>query len=85
MRNGTNDHRSEMHTSNDLENKTNKISVFDDKDKLLSIALLVAGLLIGVGTCLVVASNWDRIPAFIKLFCDFSILGGLGYGAAFGG
>lgn len=80
MINDTNDHKLETHVNNDLENKTNNISIFDDKDKLLSIALLVGGLLIGVGTCLVVASNWDRIPAFIKLVCDFSILGGLGYG-----
>lgn len=80
MTNDTNDHRSETHINNDIKNKTNNISIFKDKDKFLGVALLVAGLLIGVSACLVVASNLDRIPAFIKLFCDFSILGGLGYG-----
>ena len=84
MTNDTNDHRLETRANNNTESKTSGTNIFEnkveDKDKFLSIALLGAGLLIGIGTCLVVASNWDRIPAFIKLFCDFSILGGLGYG-----
>ena len=42
-------------------------------------AFIFAGLLIGLGICLIVASNWDALGAFAKLFGDFLLLGGFSY------
>ena len=41
----------------------------------------LAGLLIGIGSILIISSNWRNIPAPIKLLGDFSIWGGSIYGA----
>lgn len=42
-------------------------------------AFIIAGLLIGLGICLLVASNWDTMGAIVKLVGDFAILGALFY------
>ena len=36
-------------------------------------AFIIAGLLIGLGIILIVASNWNIVPVWLKLFVDFSI------------
>ncbi|MBO7191586.1 MAG: DUF2157 domain-containing protein [Elusimicrobiaceae bacterium] len=42
-------------------------------------AFIIAGLLIGLGLCLIVASNWHALGPVIKLAGDFTLLGGLFY------
>ena len=42
-------------------------------------AFVIAGLLIGLGVCLLVASNWDAMGAVVKLVGDFAILGAFFY------
>ena len=42
-------------------------------------AFIIAGLLIGLGVCLLVASNWDALGPIFKLTGDFIILAGLFY------
>ena len=42
-------------------------------------AFIIAGLLIGLGICLIVASNWHALGAAVKLVGDFALLGGLFY------
>ena len=40
----------------------------------------IAGLLIGLGFILIIGSNWDAIPALIKLLGNFGIWAGILYG-----
>lgn len=40
----------------------------------------IAGLFIGLGCILIIGSNWDSVPAFIKLLGNFAIWGGVLYG-----
>lgn len=42
-------------------------------------AFIIAGLLIGLGICLLVAANWDALGAVVKLTGGFAVLGGLFY------
>ena len=42
-------------------------------------AFIIAGLLIGLGICLLIASNWDTLGAIVKIVGDFAILGALFY------
>ncbi len=42
-------------------------------------AFIIAGLLIGLGICLLIASNWDALGAVVKIVGDFAILGALFY------
>lgn len=42
-------------------------------------AFIIAGLLIGLGICLLIASNWDAMGSVVKLVGDFTILGVLFY------
>ncbi len=42
-------------------------------------AFIIAGLLIGLGVCLLVASNWDALGAVVKIAGAFVVLGGLFY------
>ena len=48
---------------------------------LAKTALVVAGLFIGLGICLVVAANWDKMGTFFKFALDFAAFGGFAYGA----
>ena len=48
---------------------------------LAKTALVVAGLFIGLGICLIVAANWDLLPAFVKIAADFALFGGMAGGA----
>lgn len=48
---------------------------------LAKTALVVAGLFIGLGICLIVAANWDLLPAFVKIVGDFAVFGGMAGGA----
>ena len=41
----------------------------------------IAGLFIGLGIILIIGSNWDDIPALVKLIADFGIWGGFIYSA----
>ena len=42
---------------------------------LAKTALVLAGLFIGLGICLIVAANWDLLPAYVKLTADFALFG----------
>lgn len=42
-------------------------------------AFIIAGLLIGLGICLLIAANWDDISNTVKLIGDFIILGTFSY------
>lgn len=44
-------------------------------------AFIIAGLLIGLGICLIVASNWDEIPTILKVLGCFGGLGAFSYNA----
>ena len=48
---------------------------------LAKTALVVAGLFIGLGICLIVAANWDVLPSFVKIIADFIVFGGMAGGA----
>ncbi len=56
-----------------FENKNNNRSFWN-------FAYVGAGLFIGLGVILLIASNWSAIPAGVKLFADFALLGTLLYG-----
>lgn len=43
------------------------------------MAFIFAGLLIGLGVCLLVASNWNALGHTVKLVGDFILLGGCSY------
>ena len=42
-------------------------------------AFIIAGLLIGLGICLLIAANWDNLSNTVKLIGDFAILGIFSY------
>lgn len=42
-------------------------------------AFIIAGILIGLGVCLLVAANWDTLGAITKITGAFILLGGLFY------
>ena len=44
-----------------------------------NVAMGIAGSLIGLGVCLLVAANWKTIPDAMKLAGDFAMLGGFFY------
>ncbi len=44
-------------------------------------ALIIAGLFIGLGICLIVAANWDDLPTLYKFALDFAGFGAFLYGA----
>ena len=44
-------------------------------------AFIIAGLLIGIGICLIIASNWDETPTFLKVTGCFGMLGAFSYNA----
>lgn len=46
-----------------------------------NVAMGIAGSLIGLGFCLLIAANWQAIPDEIKLAGDFAVLGGFFYAA----
>ena len=46
-------------------------------------ATIIAGLLIGCGICLIVASNWDKLSTQFKIIADFALFGAILYGAYF--
>ena len=43
-------------------------------------ALVIAGLFIGLGICLIVAANWDVLPTLYKFTLDFAAFGSFLYG-----
>ena len=71
----------------------NKLISTEEQDKILAFesehnngflaktALVVAGLFIGLGICLIVAANWDLLPSFVKIATDFILFGGMVGGA----
>lgn len=65
------------------EKQAEKIMVFEQaKHSNLAWKLMywIAGLFIGLGCILIIGSNWDDIPAPLKLLGDFAIWGGIVYG-----
>lgn len=61
----------------------NKILAFERQKSngtFWHIAFILAGLLIGLGICLVIAANWKVLPGAVKLTGDFILLGALIYG-----
>ncbi|MBO4707054.1 MAG: DUF2157 domain-containing protein [Elusimicrobiaceae bacterium] len=40
-------------------------------------AFIIAGILIGLGICLLIAANWSVLPATVKLIGDFALFGAL--------
>ncbi len=44
-----------------------------------NVAMGIAGSLIGLGFCLLIAANWDHLPNVVKLIGDFALLGGFFY------
>ncbi len=64
-----------------------KIITQEQKEKILAFerqkgnktfwntAFIIAGSLIGLGICLLVAANWDDIPVSVKLVTDFALFG----------
>ena len=69
----------------------NQIITPEQRDKILSFekskgnnvfwktAFIIAGLLIGLGICLLIAANWDNLSNTVKLIGDFIILGAFSY------
>lgn len=69
----------------------NQIITQEQRDKILSFersksnnifwktAFFIAGLLIGLGICLIIAANWDDLSDTVKLIGDFIILGTFSY------
>ena len=59
--------------------------MFSEQEKHSNLAwklmYWIAGLFIGLGIISIIASNWDSIPASVKLFGDFIIWAGILYGA----
>ena len=46
----------------------------------LKISFTLAGLLIGLGICLVIGANWDGLPVMLRLFGVFAVFAGFIYG-----
>lgn len=46
-------------------------------------AIVIAGLLIGCGVCLIVASNWDKLSTSFKICADFALFGAILSGVYF--
>ena len=44
-------------------------------------ALVIAGLFIGLGICLIVAANWEDLPTLYKFVLNFATFGSFLYGA----
>jgi len=71
----------------------NKLISKEEQDKIMAFekehnngflaktALVVAGLFIGLGICLIVAANWDVLPSFVKIIADFIVFGCMAGGA----
>jgi len=66
-----------------LKQKENIIAFEKDHNKgfLSKTALIIAGLFIGLGVCLMVAANWDILPTSVKIIADFALWIGFAYGA----
>lgn len=68
------------------EEQKEKIFAFEKQSNnglFAKTALIIAGLFIGLGICLIVASNWQILPATFKLVADFAVFGAFLYGAYF--
>ena len=64
------------------EEQSKKIAAFERElasQTFKRSAFIIAGLLIGLGICLIVASNWHSLGDILKLGGDFALLGGLFY------
>ena len=70
-----------------------KLITQKQKDKILAFekngnngfvtktALVISALFIGLGICLIVAANWEKLPTVVKFTADFAIFGAFVYGA----
>ena len=70
----------------------NELITNDQKEKILTFekqnnngflaktALIIAGLFIGLGICLIVASNWEFLPTIVKFIGDFALFSAFLYG-----
>jgi len=60
-----------------------KILLFEAKKgtrTFWNTAFIIAGSLIGLGICLLIAANWSALSDWLKLICDFALFGGFIYG-----
>lgn len=60
-----------------------QISLYEKKHNgrmFLKLSFTLAGLLIGLGICLVIGANWDAVPVSLRLLGVFAIFGGFIYG-----
>lgn len=58
--------------------QSTKIKEFEKRSNgglFIKISLTIAGLLIGWGICLIIASNWDVIPMWFRLLGAFALYG----------
>ena len=56
-----------------------------DSNKLLAILSVIGAVLVSAGIILLIASNWDNIPRFVKLAGGLAVLGGAHAGGWFVG
>ncbi|MBR4355905.1 MAG: DUF2157 domain-containing protein [Elusimicrobiaceae bacterium] len=64
------------------QEQCDKILAFEQQNSgntFWHMAFIIAGLLIGLGFCLLVAANWHVLGTAFKLIADFALLGGLFY------
>ncbi len=65
------------------QEQANKLIEFETKNTkpyLMYGLILLSAFFIGGGIISLIASNWDAVPAFVKIIGDFSLLGACGYG-----
>lgn len=63
--------------------QSSQITQFEKKHNggmFLKLSFTLAGLLIGLGVCLVIGANWDALPITLRLVGTFAIFAGFIYG-----
>jgi uncharacterized membrane protein len=71
---------------NELISEAQGVNILDFEKKYNNglfgkTAATIAGILIGLGICLIVASNWDYTPTSLKILGSFGLLGAFSYNA----
>lgn len=65
------------------EDQKQKIFAFEKENNngfAIKTAFIIAGLFIGLGICLIVASNWQFFPSWFKFLLNFAVFGAFVYG-----
>jgi len=66
------------------QKQSDKILSFEKENNngfFAKTALIISALFIGLGICLIVAANWEKLPTVVKFIADFAIFGAFVYGA----